>query len=232
MNADAKSEQAKNQRDSSETSLPDDPLVVKGMIQYLYTGDYSAPEQANTTTTCVDAWQVKEESENIHLEAEETEEVKGLESSDLPQEPDKLTSSQDQAPQGLDPPIFHARIYALAHRFLVHGLKVLASKNFRESLERYLNYDSLSRVVEEVYRPISEEENNIILDPSYQELREIVVNIVLEHLSTLRSSSVLPDDFLKNNLDFACDLCIAMMSRNGSAAYPISPGPGYYKRWY
>lgn len=221
------------------------------MIQYLYTGNYSAPDEEVTATTGTDAYHTEEEQpleepedfpeeqpevmEEVMDEpvpsAEMIEEVNAVENSDPPQNPDQSPSSnQSEARQSLDPPILHARIYALAHRLLIHGLKVLASKNFRESLERYLNYVSLSRVVEEVYRPISEKDDKVILDPRYQEMRDIVINVVLENLSTLRSSNVLPDDLLKNNLDFAGELCIALINKNGSTSYSNSYGG--CRGWY
>lgn len=238
LHADVESEQAEK-TDDRETPLPDDdPVVVEKMIQYLYTLDYCAPEEADTTTKTPDTnhdddapmehYSLPPEEqmegptvpsngpspslppEEVGIRVEAAQEVNASESSESPL--GQLAASQIEASQFSDPTFFHIQIYALAERFQVHGLKSLARRYFHDTLEHRLNSVSFTRVVEEAYSATPENDRG---------LRDAVVNIALNHLLELRRSNALSDEFLKGdgkkNRDFARDLCVAIIHRDERA---------------
>ncbi|KAL1984816.1 hypothetical protein VTN96DRAFT_8660 [Rasamsonia emersonii] len=200
---------------SREIQLPDDnPIVVKKMIQYLYTLDYSVTDELDTKSTAADA---KDDEipmdgtvdEAAERNAEDTlqniadfpEDGNIAESSEVPL--NQVAENQAEAPVS-DPLFFHIWMYALADRLLIDGLKVLAKRYFHETFLHQLDYGSFCRAVEEVY---------CSTPPHERGLRDLVVNITLDHLTTLRNSGALSDDLLNRIPDFACDLCIAIINK-------------------
>ncbi|KAL1979019.1 hypothetical protein VTN96DRAFT_7362 [Rasamsonia emersonii] len=117
----------------------------------------------------------------------------------------QLAESQAEAYQVSDPLFFHMWMYALADRPLIDGIKVLAKRYFHETFLHRLDYGSFCRAVEEVY---------CSTPPDERGLRDLVVNVTLDHLTTLRNSRALSDYLLKQIPDFARDLCIAMINKS------------------
>lgn len=214
--ADAKSEQVEWRPDDRQTLLIDDPILVKNMIKYMYTGNYSAPEIANITTTAADSSH-DGPSEGTDLGLEPAEASNNFESSHPPQ--DHFGAGQTEMSQNSAVLSFHINIYALAETFQIHGLKALARSYFEHSLERCLNSVPFTRVVEEVYSATPANDRG---------LRDTVVSIALRHLLELRNSNSLPDDFLKGNGKesryFTRDLCVAVIHRVEGASFGINAG--------
>ncbi|KAL1964408.1 hypothetical protein VTN77DRAFT_6966 [Rasamsonia byssochlamydoides] len=114
------------------------------------------------------------------------------------------SAEQSEASRISDPLLF-LLIYALADHLLIHGLKVLAKRYFQEVLLQRLDHKSFPPAVVEVYQSTPRHE---------RELRDVVINVALDQLMTLRISRALGINLLKQVPDFACDLCIAIMERH------------------
>lgn len=112
--------------------------------------------------------------------------------------------SQAENVQHVDPLCFHVWIYALADRLLIEGLKVLAGRYFHELLESSLDSPSFARAVEEVYSSTPPEDRG---------LRDLVIQVTLKNLSTLRRTGSLSDDLFRNVPDFAVDFSIAKVKK-------------------
>lgn len=115
---------------------------------------------------------------------------------------EKAQTEESQYP---DPLFFHIWVYALADRLLINGLKTLAREYFHESLQRYLNSRDFGNAVEDVYS---------LTPPEDRGLRDLVIQVTLDNMRTLRQTGALRDDIFRKVPDFAIDLCIARINRD------------------
>src|SRR5215471_17354572 len=108
-----------------------------------------------------------------------------------------------------DPLSFHILMYSLADRLFIRGLKSLAKENFEKELRPRLVSKSFPVAVIEVYSSTPEQDRG---------LRDLVVKITVDNLTKLREKkgsdhAILQNRLLKQIPEFAYDLSVAMMDK-------------------
>ncbi|KAA8647706.1 uncharacterized protein ATNIH1004_006403 [Aspergillus tanneri] len=173
-------------------SLDEEPALVKQMIEYLYTLDYQVDPHVPVSDACVS-------DENILAKSSELQEGEDTPSTYKP----ACTS---------DPLSFHILMYSLADRLFIQGLKALSRQNVQQELVQRLNANSFPQAILEIYNSTPENDRG---------LRDLVVKITMDHLTTLRSAdeaeaAAFQDDLLKSVPQFSYDLLVAIMNKSVS----------------
>lgn len=112
--------------------------------------------------------------------------------------------------QYYDPVSFHILMYSLADRLLIHGLKSLSKMNVKKELSQRLDGDAFRKAVIETYNTTPEHERG---------LRDLIVEMTIDHLSDLRQENnsapaALQDNLFKEVPGYAYDLLKTMINKN------------------
>lgn len=121
------------------------------------------------------------------------------------------------------------RLYAEADYFKIDDLKQKMTKEFRRSFLPYgfsgpLSVSPNDEVDYEVFEDVIEEIYSARAD--YRELRKVAIDNIKENLVYLRGgdSPILELGFLKANLDFTHDLCVATLNKFVVEPKPVTGG--------
>ncbi|KAB8228866.1 BTB/POZ domain-containing protein [Aspergillus alliaceus] len=111
--------------------------------------------------------------------------------------------------------IFHAQMYAQGDYFLIDRLQVKAKQYFVASFIRNQNSSSFTSTIVEVYTSTAGVNRG---------LRDVVVELVKDNLTTLRGSAfpILNNNLLTRVPDFAHDLCVSLLDQ--SVGRTMRPG--------
>ncbi|OQE71308.1 hypothetical protein PENNAL_c0107G00057 [Penicillium nalgiovense] len=192
---------------TSTVVLQEEPLLVERMIDYLYSLDYrvkdchseSGHDILEETSTVNDAdsptvFAAKPISHNAESGADE-------DSLGRPVEPVEDSIAE------IDPLSFHILMYSLADRMFIAGLKALSKAKVERELLRRLDANTFQSAIVEIYNSTPASDRG---------LRDLAVQITLNHLTELRTSKERADFAFPNSLarsvpQFASDLLVAMM---------------------
>ncbi|KAL4778453.1 hypothetical protein BJX76DRAFT_352603 [Aspergillus varians] len=193
-------------------TLNEDPILVKKMIEYLYTLEYQVESHSASSDDSI-----------IHTNtvAEPSEMPDILEKEILPDEPETpFNITEPYGPQeppvnqapAYDPLSFHILMYSLADRLFIEGLKALSKENVEHELVRRLDASSFPEAILEIYRSTPTHDRG---------LRDLAVKTTMNHLTALRASDELTTVVLQNSLleslpQFSYDLLLAMMDESVS----------------
>nr|KMM68934.1 hypothetical protein CPAG_05257 [Coccidioides posadasii RMSCC 3488] len=119
---------------SGEIELDDDPRLVNGMLEYLYTLDY-----------CVEDKQISNADSAATATSGEVE--NGLSS--------PLSSGS------YDHLSFHILMYSLAERLFIHGLKRLSKQNVERELSQRVDGDTFFAAILEIYKTTPEHDRGL-----------------------------------------------------------------------
>ena len=185
------------------------PALIKKMLEFLYTLEYTvdveaciaeegAAEEEVTAKAAVEEATIREATVETNLTIRPSDSSLG-----------ESSKSLTHTVETYDPLSFHVLMYALADRLLINGLKAASKNYFRDGLMERLDSQSFPPAVLEVYRSTPEHDRG---------LRDLVIEVTMDHLMTLRDpqgpgSGVLQNDLLQQIPEFAYDLSVAMMDK-------------------
>jgi hypothetical protein len=116
----------------------------------------------------------------------------GIDSSTVGEDPADFI----QAPETCPELVAHARVYILAEKYLIGGLKTLALRKFTTSVHDHFNVDSFLQAMEEVYSTTLESDKG---------LRDIIIRTLYQqrHLLDRKEIQVILKDLGEATFDLA-----------------------------
>ncbi|CAG7980534.1 unnamed protein product [Penicillium salamii] len=199
---------------TGQVVLHEDPALVRGMIEYLYTSDYGmgtfylTPNgHTSSNTPFTDA---SEAGDIVADEQPLSQQLQGEEAKDMASQ---LSDAKEYPQAAADPLSFHILMYSLADRMFIEGLKDLSSQKAEQELNRQLvgkpDLSLLPRAIMEIYSST----------PAHARgLRDIAVRVTMDRMAIIDGYSRV-GEFLKNGLldpvpQFGFDLLVAIMHKN------------------
>ncbi|KAF2737119.1 hypothetical protein EJ04DRAFT_129332 [Polyplosphaeria fusca] len=187
--------------------VEDDPEVVGLMLEYFYTGDYKVlirePNAAGFPHTCPQfaAYSANSYSGSVNM----TQRINNRYNTNLVFICPHHTCNQDQTypvqayrcpicadihPEHL---IQHARLYELADKYQIQGLKPLIEGRFKAACQLYWKSEQFPIASDIVYATTPEEDKG---------LRKIVVDTIAQHMELLKKPEMEPLMVTYNGLAF------------------------------
>lgn len=178
------------QEASGRIELCEPPMLVKKMLQYLYTMEYTLEKDLRPTFT---------EPDKLLQIGNETLLISGVTEGGVG--PDYTT------------PCLHILMYSLADRLLMDGLKRYAKQRLVQDLDKFFILDAEQKcfdlLVKEIYRSTP---------PHDPQLREMIVDFTMRNLRTLRTKNkngaqdvLFQNWLLKDVPEFMYDLSVLIM---------------------
>ncbi|KAE8137929.1 hypothetical protein BDV38DRAFT_245915 [Aspergillus pseudotamarii] len=191
-----------------EVILNEEPALVKQMIEYFYTLEY----QVNTEFQAPDGQSFDQKNITSPPRWEGTETPLAHAGSVEPVESNQVCDVPEEQARLSDPLSFHILMYSLADRLLIHGLKALSKENAGHELIQRLDAHAFPQAIFEIYNSTPENDRG---------LRDLAVEVTMDHLSALRkangtAAAAFKDDLLKSVPQFSYDLVVAMMNKSVS----------------
>jgi len=150
--------------EESNIDLPDDePAIVKLLVQYLYTGNYDVPEYGYTCSeNC---------SESICLHHEFGHQCRNA---------CKIFACVDGCPNNdnssVDDLLVHAKMYEIADKYNITGLKELSSKKFSAGCKLHWNSDIFAKAAHYALSTTVDEDKG---------LRDVVSDTIVDHIELI-----------------------------------------------
>lgn len=182
--------------------LDEEPALLKQMIEYLYTLDY----QVETPVIAAGDAGSEQNMESRPFEESPTSDVpKSQEAFNI----DNNIHAPEEAAPPWEPLSFHIQMYSLADRLLIQGLKVISAQKTKSELVQRLDAISFPAAIIEIYNTTPENDRG---------LRDLAVQVTMEHLATLRradetQAAAFQDGLLKSVPQFSYDLVLAMIRK-------------------
>ncbi|CAG8939374.1 unnamed protein product [Penicillium salamii] len=204
---------------TGQVVLHEDPALVRGMIEYLYTSDYRTgtfPLTPNGHTSSNTPFTDASEADDIFAnEHARSQQLQGEEAKDSASQ---LGDAKEYPQAAVDPLSFHILMYSLADRMFIEGLKDKSSQKAEQELDRQLvgkpDLNPLLRAIMEIYNST----------PAHARgLRDIAVRVTMDHMAMLDGYSRVKE-FLKNGLldpvpQFGFDLLVAIVDKNSQVMF-------------
>ncbi|CAG8377666.1 unnamed protein product [Penicillium salamii] len=190
--------------------LHEDPALVRGMIEYLYTSGYrmgtfsSPPDSSNSKETpCTDT------SGPPYFFADEDAPCEQREGEEDNSSTSQLHDAKEYLQTAVDPLSFHILMYSLADRMFIEGLKTVSSEKVEQGLIQLSDLTSFARAIEYIYNSTPAEVRG---------LRDIAVRVTMNRLAALQREYEGVPVILKKTLpqsvpQFCYDLLVAFMDR-------------------
>jgi hypothetical protein len=182
-------------------------LLLEKTLEYLYTGGYTFPrsfpgppsyKEPSTDGTVVKPPKVSTRLSTLWATLTTSRNVQKDESSPTAR-PSAVAAFSDH------PALFHAMMYTQGEYFQIQGLKRAALKLVWATFMHRPDRESIAAIVKETYHSNP---------PHDRELRELVVDLMLDNAETLRTGQTpaLDDDLLSLAPDFTLGLCKVLVN--------------------
>ncbi|CAG8175885.1 unnamed protein product [Penicillium salamii] len=201
---------------TGQVVLHEDPALVRGMIEYLYTSDYrmvtlSLTPNGHTSSNTP----LPDASEADDIVADEHALCQQLQGEEAKDSASQLGDAKEYPQAAVDPLSFHILMYSLADRMFIEGLKDQSSRKAEQELNQQLiekvDQCLLPRAIVEIYSSTP---------AGVRGLRDIAVRVTMARLAKLnRMGCSGLGEILKNGLldpvpQFCFDLLVAIMDNN------------------
>jgi hypothetical protein len=171
-----------------------DPILIKKILEFLYTGNYTAPYPTQTSKI------TQTDSEDVPEIDIQFAEEPSRESQPENNTTDKVNSLIDYHPF-----YFYIRIYSKADYFIINDLKSKAEAYFYASFMTSPERESFAQIIEELYSTRA----------NYQKLRQLAIETIVANLPSLRNgpAPVVTSELIKSIPDFTYDLLQATLDK-------------------
>ncbi|KAE8379706.1 hypothetical protein BDV26DRAFT_156017 [Aspergillus bertholletiae] len=189
----------------------EEPVLVRQMIQYLYTLDYQNDCHVPTNDSHrSDEPTISEPYDGQpplpDPSAHSPPEIEGV----LPDSAQAEGSCEPSSVPTFNPLSFHILMYSLADRMLIHGLKALSQQNVEQELVQHLDADMFPQAILEIYNSTPKSDRG---------LRDVAVKVTMGHLTMLRKEDETGNLIFKKSLlesvpQFTYDLLLKIMNKS------------------
>jgi hypothetical protein len=175
--------------------LQEEPVLVKGMIEYLHRLDYEVPPSCPGTDIFISL--DKSTSATVSTET--------------------LSEPHEATVTTFDPLSVHILMYSLADRMFIEGLKLVSKGKAEQELDRRVNSEIFPRAIIQIYKSTPEIDRglrDVAIRATMNNLKELRTTTVA-HGGEM-ALPVFPDSLVKSTPQFASDLAVAMMEKTVS----------------
>ncbi|KAJ6019785.1 hypothetical protein N7499_003118 [Penicillium canescens] len=223
-----------------------DPILIEKMLEFLYTGNYTAPSPTKTSeitqadggdVPVMDRWPAEEPSYETLENTPETL-VPGLQTNENPASIDEFHpeyASKEGDKGGLTEPIvdsladchpcyFHVRMYGEADYFMIDDLRSKAGMHFCASFMSSPERESFADTAEELHS----------IRANYQELRQLAIEMLVANLPNLRNgpTPVITSELMESIPNLTYDLFQATLDKYVREPSDMEGNPSYMESDY
>lgn len=160
--------------------MQEEPALVEQMIEYFYSLDYQvkAGGYPDSNHEITDETSINEDTHSATTVGDCSSQHSHSE-----MDPNRANKPKDLAEDltiSFDPLSFHILMYSLPDRMFIDGLKAISKEKVRKELRQRLDPDAFPQAIFDIYNSTP---------PTERGLRNLAVNMIMSHLTELRTSS-------------------------------------------